>query len=838
VVPYLSNVTGTWIRAEEATDPGYWARQLRGTVRFADGVAELLAEPQRVLLEVGPGNTLSSLSRQHPDRTPAQAVVSSMRHPKQEGDDQAVLLESLGRLWIAGAEVDWSGVWAGERRRRVPLPTYPFERRRYWVEPRPDAGRGRLSGRSSALGSGWGSGRLADSAEWFSVPGWRRVPRAGEGLEPRPEAAGAPESWLLFADRADPADPADPAGALAGHLAERLAGLGHRVATVAAGECFEDLGGGRFRLAPGEPEGYERLLDALGSRPAGVPGRIVHLWNVGGGTAAGNGTGPDPDPGADLDASLDRSFYSLLFLARALGGRDLPEGAVLTVVSDGLQEVTGRETLDPVKATLLGPCGVIPREVPGLACRSVDLDPAELAGAADSVRALLAEAIVREARAEAGSAPVALRGRHRWVRAFEPVRLEPRDGPPRALRTEGVYLITGGLGGLGLEIAGHLAREVRARLVLVGRSPFPPREGWEEWLAGHGADDPVSVRILRLRELESAGARVLVLAGDVASPADMHRVRAEVMARFGALHGVVHAAGVPGGGLIRTRDRASAERVLAPKLRGALALHQALGDLPLDLFVLFSSVTAVAPVAGQADYAAANAFLDAFASWREAAAPAAPDGPGRRTVAIAWDAWRETGMAVDTEVPDELAAWRRETLERGLSNEEGVEAFRSALASGLHRVVVSTVDLDSRLEGEGPQADLSTLESLAAAPESAHPRPDLANAYVAPSSDAEEALARIWQETLGIDRVGVHDNFFDLGGNSLAGLRITRAIQERLGAGVSDISLYEAPTVATLARLVGGNGVEEAAAEVAPATAEALSRGERRKARLAQRRGR
>ncbi len=811
-VPYISNVTGTWIRAEEATDPGYWARQLRGTVRFADGVAELLAEPQRVLLEVGPGNTLSTLSRQHPDRTPAQAVISSLRHPKQAGDDQAVVLEALGRLWIAGADVDWSGVWAGERRRRVPLPTYPFERRRYWVEPRPDAGRGR--------GARRGSGRLSDPADWFSVPAWRRAPFGGERAEEHPETVGSPEDWLLFAEESG------PSRALAEHLAERLEGLGHRVTTVAPGERFEDLGSGRYRLAPGEPEGYERLLDGLGR----VPGRIVHLWNVGGGT--------ESDPGADREARLDRSVYSLLFLARALGARELPEGAALTVVSDGLQEVTGCEVLDPVKATLLGPCGVISREVSGLACRSVDLDPAELAGAGDAARAILAAAILREARADApvaAAAPVALRGRHRWVRSFEPVRLEPRDGPPPVLRPEGVYLVTGGLGGLGLEIAGDLAREVRARLVLVGRSPLPPREAWAEWLDGHGADDPVSARIRRLRELEAAGAEVLVLAADVASPADLARVRAEAMARFGALHGIVHAAGVPGGGLIRARDRASAERVLAPKVQGALALQEAFGDLPLDLFVLFSSVTAVAPIAGQADYAAANAFLDAFAAWRGASGEAAGGG---RTVAIAWDAWRETGMAVATEVPEELAAWRRETLERGLSNEEGVEAFRRALASGLHQVVVSTVDLESRLEGEGPKADLSTLESLAAAPESAHPRPALANAYVAPSGDAEAALARIWQETLGIDRVGVHDNFFDLGGNSLAGLRITRAIQERLGAGVSDVSLYEAPTVATLARLIAGSGVEEAATELAPATAEALSRGERRKARLEQRRGR
>ncbi|HYH44362.1 MAG TPA: amino acid adenylation domain-containing protein, partial [Thermoanaerobaculia bacterium] len=130
--PYLSNVTGTWITATEATDPGYWVRHLRGTVRFSAGLAELLRDPDIALLETGPGRTLSSLVKRHSDA----AVVQSMRHPRDEQPDEAFLLTALGRLWMAGAKVDWAGFHAGERRLRVPLPAHPFERRRYWIEPR------------------------------------------------------------------------------------------------------------------------------------------------------------------------------------------------------------------------------------------------------------------------------------------------------------------------------------------------------------------------------------------------------------------------------------------------------------------------------------------------------------------------------------------------------------------------------------------------------------------------------------------------------------------------------------------------------------------------------
>ncbi|HSL82229.1 MAG TPA: type I polyketide synthase, partial [Thermoanaerobaculia bacterium] len=132
-IPFVSGVTGTWITAEEATDPAYWGRQLRAPVRFADGLGAVLATRDRVLLEVGPGRTLSTLARQHPARGAAREIAYSLPHPKAGEPDDAFLLATVGRIWAAGAEVDWHGFHRGEERRRVPLPTYPFQRRSYWV---------------------------------------------------------------------------------------------------------------------------------------------------------------------------------------------------------------------------------------------------------------------------------------------------------------------------------------------------------------------------------------------------------------------------------------------------------------------------------------------------------------------------------------------------------------------------------------------------------------------------------------------------------------------------------------------------------------------------------
>ena len=137
-VPYLSNLTGTWITAEQATDPAYWVRHLRETVRFGPGLERLLAEADEglTLLEIGPGRTLGELVRRQLPPGSGHDVVASLRHPREEGFDLTVLLRALGRLWMAGAVVDWPAFWAGEERRRIPLPTYPFQRRRYWIERR------------------------------------------------------------------------------------------------------------------------------------------------------------------------------------------------------------------------------------------------------------------------------------------------------------------------------------------------------------------------------------------------------------------------------------------------------------------------------------------------------------------------------------------------------------------------------------------------------------------------------------------------------------------------------------------------------------------------------
>ncbi|RKH15658.1 SDR family NAD(P)-dependent oxidoreductase [Corallococcus sp. CA047B] len=597
---FISNVTGTWITAEQATSPDYWAKHLRQPVRFADGLDELLKESEAVLLEVGPGKALQSLARWHPRKKPTQSMHTLLPTVGEATPEAEYLLRTLGHLWLLG--VDAPGYFDGETRRREPLPTYPFERQRYWVDLR--------SSTSAQAKRGGSLEKRQDVAGWFWLPVWKES-------APKVAAVGAANAkaapWLLLQDKAG----------LGAKLATRLRQQGHALVEVIQGREFRRTGADAYELNPGRREDYASLLSELAA-DGRLPERIVHLTGI---TAEGSG--------AATEDVVERSFFSPLHLAQALGAHTTGKPVRLTLVSNGMQEVTGGDLVSPEQAVALGPTNVIPRELPHVHCRSVDVTLPPLS----SFQAgRLVELLAAELASDSEEPVVAFRSGRRWVRDFEEVRLE--EGPESAvpLREGGVYLITGGLGGIGLSFAEALAEKCHARLVLVGRAVVPPREEWAKHLEASGGDEATRRRIQAVQRLEEKGAKVLALSADVTDLERMRAVVATARERFGAIHGVIHAAGVPGGGLLQLKTREAATAVLAPKVTGTRVLGAVLEGERLDFFAACSSLTTVVGRFGQVDYTAANAYLDAFTRAYQART-------GTYAVSINWGAWDEVGMA-------------------------------------------------------------------------------------------------------------------------------------------------------------------------------------------------
>jgi acyl transferase domain-containing protein len=384
-IPYVSNVSGTWITEKEATDPAYWGRHLRQTVRFGDALGLLLQAGDTELVEVGPGKVLVTLAARFPGQT--QRVLNTLPHPQEQAGDLRTLLGALGRLWANGARVDWNGFYAGQQRNRLDLPTYPFERQRYWIEPDEQTGRGEA-----------GDGLVKDIWDWFYIPVWRAEPVKGsEDFEPG--------GYLVFDDETG----------LGEMLTDRLQKQGCTVAVVRIGSRFEELRDNAYTISLSDPASYEKLIRRVIERH-GMPKRIIHLWNI-----------FEPDNPGMADETFTRSqargFFSLLYLAQAIDAVGISDRVQLLVVSGDMQDLPGSEKTCPEKSTLMGPVRVLPLEYANIPCRSVDLAsyiPSEKLHRT-AVDQIVSELGVQE------PAVVAYRRGERYVESYEPVRLA-KDG--------------------------------------------------------------------------------------------------------------------------------------------------------------------------------------------------------------------------------------------------------------------------------------------------------------------------------------------------------------------------------------------------------------------------
>jgi acyl transferase domain-containing protein/acyl carrier protein len=753
MIPYVSNVTGTWIKNEEATDPKYWGRHLRQTVRFADGLDELMKNSNRVLLEVGPGQTLNTLVKLQTIHVRAHPAISSMRHPADKQSDEAVLLTALGKLWLAGVSVEWMGLYANQRRRRLSLPTYPFERHRYWIAPGLQADKPGTAMRSLS--------KRANIAEWFYIPSWTR------SLTPGPFTflkAGDEQRWLALVDESG----------FGMRIAERLESESQLVVSLVASRRFEKISPHRYALNPTDPEDYRTLVKELQGLDL-LPTRIVHTWSI--------TTDDSIRSGAALFERMnERGYYSLLFLAQALSEQSVDSARIL-VVSNRMLEVSGEETICPEKATVLGPCKVIPQEAPNIACRCIDISIPEPHSAQERQ---LVDHILSESAENSLEVVVAYRGNQRWIQKYEPIALNGEDFSSRYLREDGVYLITGGLGGVGLMLAEYLARTLRANLILTRRSDFPDKEQWADWLAIHSEHDQVSKKIHRLQRIERAAGALRIIHADVTDEAQMRLVLERIDAEFGRLNGVLHTAGVTSGSSVYKSfleiGRTESETQFQPKGYGLYTLEKVLKGRDIDICLLFSSNASILGGLGFITYSAVNQFMDHFAISRNKTSQIP-------WISANWDPWPEETK--------KYSGYQTSLDQYTMTPEEGEEAFRRVVCMAPEgQIAIATGDLAARL-------NLYINRAPASGPSpSLHPRPDVKSVYLAPETETERIIADVWRSTLGLETVGVNDNFFDLGGHSLLASRVISQLRDAFQMELPISKLFEAPTVGRLAKVV------------------------------------
>ena len=748
-IPLISNVTGTWMTAAQACDPNYWATHLRQPVQFTDGIKQLQQTSHQVFLEVGFGQTLSTLIRQFTDAPP---TFASGRHPQDIKSDVGLICQTLGQLWLSGVAVNWSGFYAQQQRQKLPLPTYPFERQRYWVD--------RHRSLEVAPIAPQNPQKQEDMSNWFYLPSWQRSPII------RPSQIPTKQRYLVFCHP----------DSIGEQLVQRLQKTGQQVITVTPGAEFTQ-DGDAYTIALNNPKDYETLWQQL--QTAEIPDAIAHLWTL-----------TDSVANDSFEQRQTLGFYSLLWLTQALSSSSQP--LRIYVLTQQVQNVLLTETLNPADATILGLCKVIPQEYPNLICQNIDLSlpinnfeqlvaeltinntPPVLSGTLPLTRGGLGR----------GNDFIAYRGKTRWIQEFQPIPLHKPESSQIPLIEGGVYAIAGDLvDGLGLIYARFLAQTVNAKLILLGRSDLPEPAQWETWLASHGRQNPISHSIQQLQALQSAGCELLFYSLDLADIMQVQTAITEATSRFGAINGVIHAAamGDRASCLIRNLNTQECDRQFHTKIHGLLALEKVLQNQPLDFFLLQSSLSVVVGGIGFAAYAGANLFMDALAQQRSQNS----DTPW---ISINWDAVRFDETAILTGAA---------LVDLAMTPQEVWQVTERILAQPVAaQVTVSPVNLQSRLIQPEVISDTTSTDNN-------HARPNISTTYVAPSNYIETRVAQLMENLLGIAPIGIYDNFFELGGHSLLAIQAVSQLREEFQVELPMRQfLFESPTVAGIAKII------------------------------------
>ncbi|UCH92294.1 MAG: amino acid adenylation domain-containing protein [Candidatus Aminicenantes bacterium] len=765
-IPYLSNVSGDWITVDQAVSPAYWAVQLREKVCFARGLEKLLDNDDAIFIEVGPGKVLGTFVHQHAAKKDTHQVVHLVKHPREQHPDILFLLNKIGQLWLYGVELDWSGFYAGKKRYRVSLPTYPFARDPFHMPVN------LFKNGLESLKNKPDLRKKQDMADWFYIPSWERslLVAAGNGQE-------FPSSdWLVFLDECG----------IGSRLKKRLEQDGQAVITVKKGSFFSrgEHDQYTYTVNPGNSRDYLTLCNELRELKK-IPGKIIHLWGVTGQAANGD---EEPAPGfEEIDQALDPGLYSLLYLVQAIEKRKPVQDIQIEVVTDQVHEVTGHEVLDPGKAAVLGAVKVIPQEYFYIKTCHIDILVPEPGSPGEEQ---LIDWLLQEFYWQFTGQVMAYRRHQRWKQTFVPVKLPEHLETMARLRNEGVYLVTGGLGQVGLVLAEYLARQVKARLILTGRSAFPPRDQWNQWLTTHKQENSLGIKIRQLQNLEALGARVLVINADVSNREQMQTAVKQAEKHFGTINGVIHAAGIVGEEThqaIANTTPADCQPQFKAKIYGLLILEEIFGHRNLDFCLLTSSLASILGGLGFFAYSAANIFMDAFVEVHNKRSPV-------QWLSVNWDAWQPMDTLSGSTKP-------------GITPEEGAAVFHRALScSGTSQLAVSTWDLSARINQwiklETPEAAHDHKEEHAPENKFTRPRPPLTTPYAAPGTPVEQTTARIWQHIFGIEKIGIYDDFFELGGDSLKAMTVTSRIHKELKANIPLAEFFKYPTISSLAKYI------------------------------------
>ncbi len=563
----------------------------------------------------------------------------------------------------------------------------------------------------------------------------------------------------------------------------KIAGSGNTVIEVEYGAGYENLGQNKYKIS-GSSEDFLKILNEAAK---GQVRQIVHMATL-------NGAKEITDI-REINASLEIGVYSLFNMVKALLESKRNADTDIVLISDYANEVTGAEKrINPHNAAFFGLGKVVGQEYSNLKCRCIDIDDET-----DS------SSIVSELNAAYSSKKVALRNNNRYVEELARIRKDSIEGKDFEIKETGIYIITGGTGGIGLEIAKYLAGKKCVNLALLNRSKLPSRSEWDSILE-KGEDKKLCSKLRILSEIEKKGSKVECISTDVSNEADLKAVIDSLKERYSRINGIVHAAGIAGDSFIMNKDKGTFGKVLLPKVQGTWLLDKLTEDMDIDMFVLFSSMTALLGGPGQGDYTAANGYLDSFSEYRNKL--------GKKTIAINWPGWKETGMAVDFGVN------MQDTLFKSISTASAIDTFDFCLGTELKRVLPAEFNYNFSLDFFGIncsdeiQRAFERGRTKSSSVNNKNQEMNIEDIKIKGKGESgytptETKLAYICANVFSINEIDIYQEFDDLGIDSLLAAQLFGSIEKQYDKLISFGDIFTYSSVQMMAEYIDMKRAEE-----------------------------
>ncbi len=744
----------TTLKDYDTMDAEYFEKQMAQTIYFADAVKKINTEHPMLFIEIGTGTSLGALLK---------SVVSAnfsntIRSMNEIKTDITYFISNLGRMWEVGAQIQWDKIYARDYvPHRISMPTYAFDRKEFLPKTKCMNQKYEMERKAEE------QKELEDSLLY--IPVWSR--KTNSKLDNMKD--GEKKSWLVFIE-----DDKDYS-----QLFQSFIRRGDRVVFVKAGtsnEIREDM----ILVDLYSENCWHFLVNELVKEEI-RPNQIVYFWSV--------GKRKEELTKERIREALHMGYYALLHLVKEMMIAKFTHKMLMHVITANLYEVIGNDLIYPEYAPVIGAVNTIAAEYKNIACRIIDLDEKHIQQSIVKLQYDLDHPSDEEI--------TAYRGNYRWKREFIPYEYAPKQ--QLILRKNGVYFITGGLGGIGLTLANKLAEVQPVTLILAGRSEFLPKGEWENWKEQKGMDDETSQKIQMLQEIEIKGSKVVICQFDIADYDSTKNLISRMEAKYGLINGVIHCAGIADGGLIQMREDKDSEKVFEAKIYGTLILSQVFASRELDFMVASSSLSAFLKIIGQVAYCAANAFVNAFASYQK-------EHYSGNFISISWDAWNSVGMSYRALKKQNQKTGTDTFVQKNLiSPEEGANVFGSIVLAEEPQIIVAKNRLQDVIR--------DTNENGTAVQFQQDNKREESNQQPLQFKCVEEiqhALLEIFTNHFGSDDIELEQNFFDYGASSLDLIRISMAIKERISVEFDYLQLFQYSTITSLASLLGEEILKEA----------------------------